>query len=83
MCRDSDTMWCSWWSNIHRRHSILGMGEDAGADGFGNSRGKTFVDAGDKERLADIYRLTNDATDPISKIMEAKVCAVRIDKLQQ
>jgi predicted molibdopterin-dependent oxidoreductase YjgC len=28
-------------------------------------------------------RLTNDATDPISKIMEAKVCAVRIDTLSQ
>ncbi len=26
-------------------------------------------------------RLTNDATDPVSKIMEAKVCAVRIDTL--
>jgi predicted molibdopterin-dependent oxidoreductase YjgC len=28
-------------------------------------------------------RLTNDATDPISKIMEAKVCAVRIELLPQ
>ena len=58
MCRDSDTMWYWWYSNIYRRHTILGMGEDAGADGFGNSRGETFMDAGDKERLADIYRQT-------------------------